>query len=57
MVIPDLKKKGVKINNISDAELARFKEAVAPVNKKWREKIGPDLYDEALDFLKKLRGQ
>ena len=57
VVIPDLKKKGVKINNISGAELARFKEAVAPVNKKWREKIGPDLYDEALDFLKKLRGQ
>jgi TRAP-type C4-dicarboxylate transport system substrate-binding protein len=55
LVIPDLKKKGVIINQVSDAELARFREAVAPVHKKWREKVGPALYDEATAFLKNHR--
>jgi TRAP-type C4-dicarboxylate transport system substrate-binding protein len=55
VVMPDLKKKGVIINQVSDAELARFREAVAPVHKKWREKIGPALYDEATVFLKNHR--
>ena len=56
LVIPDLEKH-VKLNSISSAERARFKEAVAPVNQKWRQKIGPDLYDEAEAFLKKHRGE
>lgn len=55
VVIPDLKKKGVIINMVSDTELARFVKAVEPVHKKWREKIGADLYDDAMDFLKKYR--
>jgi tripartite ATP-independent transporter DctP family solute receptor len=55
VVIPDLKEKGVKINEVSDSELARFRMAVEPVHKKWREKIGADLYDEAVDFLKTYR--
>ena len=55
VVMPDLKKKGVIINQVSDAELARFRKAVAPVHEKWRQKIGPDLYDEAMAFLKSYR--
>ncbi len=55
VVMPDLKKKGVIINQVSDAELARFREAVAAVHKKWRQKIGPALYDESMAFLKNLR--
>jgi tripartite ATP-independent transporter DctP family solute receptor len=54
-VIPDLKKKGVIINEVSEADLVRFREAVEPVHKKWREKIGPDLYDESMAFLKSNR--
>lgn len=55
VVMPDLKKKGVIINSVSDAELVRFRKAVEPVHKKWREKIGPDLYDEAMAFLANYR--
>jgi TRAP-type C4-dicarboxylate transport system substrate-binding protein len=55
VVLPDLKEKGVIINTVTDAELARFVKAVEPVHKKWRQKIGADLYDEAMDFLKKHR--
>ena len=55
VVMPDLKEKGVKINTVSEAELARFRMAVEPVNKKWREKIGADLYDQSVEFLKALR--
>ena len=53
--MPDLKEKGVKINTVSEADLARFRLAVEPVNKKWREKIGADLYDQSVEFLKALR--
>ncbi|WP_419661308.1 DctP3: C4-TRAP dicarboxylate transporter periplasmatic binding protein [Desulfosarcina variabilis str. Montpellier] len=52
VVLPDLKDKGFVINQVADAELARFRKAVAPVHQKWREKIGPALFDEALAFLK-----
>ncbi|MBW2309878.1 MAG: TRAP transporter substrate-binding protein [Deltaproteobacteria bacterium] len=55
VVIPDLKKKGVIMNEISEAELARLRKAVVPVHEKWREKIGPELYDEAVAFLKQYR--
>lgn len=55
IVMPDLKKKGVIINSVSDAELVRFRQAVEPVHKKWREKIGPALYDESMAFLKNYR--
>jgi len=55
VVIPDLKKKGVIINQVTDAELTRFRKAVAPVHKKWRQKVGPALYDEAMVFLKTYR--
>lgn len=51
VVMPDLEKKGVIINRVSDAELARFRKAVEPVHKKWRMKVGPDLYDAAMAFL------
>jgi len=54
-VMPDIKKSGVIINTVSDTELVRFRKAVAPVYKKWREKIGPDLYDESMAFLKSIR--
>ena len=39
----------------SDQELARFRQAVAPVHEKWREKIGTALYDETIAFLKSIR--
>jgi tripartite ATP-independent transporter DctP family solute receptor len=55
VVIPDLKAKGVVINEVSAEELARFRQAVEPVHAKWREKIGPALYDEAKNFLQGLR--
>jgi tripartite ATP-independent transporter DctP family solute receptor len=55
LVMPDLKKKGVIINEVSDAELTRFRKAVEPVHKKWRGKVGPELYDEAQAFLEKYR--
>ena len=55
VVIPDLKQKGIIINEISPEELARFRTAVEPVHKKWREKIGPELYDEAMAFLAEYR--
>ena len=55
VVMPDLKKKGVIINQVSDAELARFRKAVKPVHEKWRQKIGTGLYDETMVFLKNYR--
>ncbi len=55
VVMPDLLKKGLKINEVSDAELAKFREAVKPVHEKWREKVGAELYDEAQAFLMKQR--
>ena len=54
-MIPDLKKKGVIINAVSDEDLVSFRKAVEPVHKKWREKIGADLYDESMAFLKNSR--
>jgi len=54
-VIPDIEKAGVKINQVTDEELARFQKAVEPVHAKWREKVGPALYDETVDLLKKCR--
>ena len=55
VVMPDLKKKGVIINQVSDAELARFRKAVESVHEKWRQKVGAGLYDEAMAFLKNYR--
>lgn len=55
VVMPDLKEAGVKINRVTDAELARFRKAVEPVHEKWREKVGPELYDETVEFLKSHR--
>jgi len=55
VVMPDLKKKGVIINYVTDEELARFRKAVASVHKKWRQKVGTDLYDQAIAFLKEYR--
>lgn len=57
MVMPDLKKKGVIINYVTDKELARFRKAVASVHKKWRQKVGTDLYDQAIAFLKEYRAR
>jgi len=55
VVMPDLKAKGLGINELSPAELARFRDAMKPVHEKWREKIGAGLYDEAVAFLKQQR--
>ena len=55
IVLPDLKQKGVIINEVSDEDLLSFRKAVEPVHKKWREKIGADLYDESMAFLKNSR--
>jgi tripartite ATP-independent transporter DctP family solute receptor len=57
VVIPDLQKKGLKINEVTDAELAKFREAVKSVHEKWRGKVGAELYDEAQAFLKKGRNK
>lgn len=55
IVMPDLRKRGVIINNVSAKQLERFREAVRPVYVKWRQKVGPDLYDQAMAFLKTYR--
>ncbi len=55
VVLPDLEEAGVKINRVTDAELARFRKAVEPVHEKWRGKVGPELYDETVEFLKSRR--
>ncbi len=55
VVMPDLEAKGIIINQVDDAQLARFREAAKPVHMKWREKIGADLYDQAETFLKEQR--
>ncbi len=54
-VIPNLKKAGITINEISADELVEFKKAMEPVHAKWRQKIGADLYDEANAFLENYR--
>ena len=57
VVMPDLQKKGLKINEVTDVELAKFREAVKSVHEKWRGKVGAELYDEAQAFLKKARNK
>ncbi|WP_300459200.1 TRAP transporter substrate-binding protein [Desulfobacula sp.] len=54
-VIPNLEKEGILINTISDKELSRFKDAQKDLYAKWRIKIGPELFDEAVAFLEKTR--
>ena len=55
VVMPDLEAKGIIFNQVDDEQLARFRKAVEPVHMKWRENIGPELYDQALAFLKEQR--
>jgi TRAP-type transport system periplasmic protein len=55
VVVPDLNKAGITINAISAPELQRFKDAVKPVHEKWKKTVGPELYDETVAFLKKIR--
>jgi len=55
VVMPDLKAKGIIINQVDEEQLARFRKAVEPVHMKWREKIGAGLYDQAQAFLKEQR--
>jgi TRAP-type C4-dicarboxylate transport system substrate-binding protein len=54
-VIPNLKKAGIIINELSAGELIKFRKAMEPLHAKWRVKIGADLYDEAVAFLENLR--
>lgn len=54
-VIPNLKKAGININELSDSELIKFRKAMEPLHAKWRGKIGAELYDEATAFLENLR--
>lgn len=54
-VIPNLKKEGIIINTVSDAEILRFKSAQKDLYVKWRDKIGSELFDEAIAFLEKIR--
>jgi TRAP-type C4-dicarboxylate transport system substrate-binding protein len=53
--MPDLKAKGLQVNEVSAAELEKFRAAVKPVHDKWREKVGAEIYDESVAFLKKTR--
>jgi len=55
VVMPDLKAKGLQVNEVSAAELEKFRAAVKPVHDKWREKVGAEIYDESVAFLKKTR--
>jgi TRAP-type C4-dicarboxylate transport system substrate-binding protein len=55
VVMPDLKAKGLQVNEVTAADLDKFRAAVKPVHDKWREKIGAQIYDESVAFLKKAR--
>lgn len=57
LVMPDLKAKGLQVNEVSAQELEKFRVAVKSVHDKWRTKIGAEIYDEAVAFLKKTRGK
>ncbi len=46
-----LQERGVKINVLTPDERAAFAALMEPVYKKWREKIGPELYDEAVKVM------
>ena len=54
-VVPKLKKAGIIINTVSDEELSDFRASVSKVHAKWREKIGADLYDEAMAVIEASR--
>jgi tripartite ATP-independent transporter DctP family solute receptor len=49
--VTGLKKKGVKINVLTPEEKKVFVQKMKPVYAAWREKIGPDLYDEAVKVI------
>jgi len=55
VVMPDLKAKGLQINEVSAAELEKFRNSVKPVHEKWKAKVGAEIYDESMALLKKAR--
>ncbi|MBO9354271.1 DctP family TRAP transporter solute-binding subunit [Bordetella petrii] len=51
-----LKEHGMKINVVSDAEVARMRQKVQPVVDKYTQELGPDLVKELQDEIQKARG-
>ena len=49
--VSGLKEKGVKINVLTPNEKKAFIERMKPVYDKWREKIGADLFDQAVKII------
>src|SRR5690606_17803567 len=52
-----LKQNGMKINVVSEAEVARMREKVQPVVDKYTQELGPELVKELQDEIQKARGQ
>src|SRR5690606_3544234 len=52
-----LKQNGMKINVVSEAEVARMREQVQPVVDKYTQELGPELVKELQDEIQKARGQ
>lgn len=53
--LEDLKKAGMKVNEVSDAEKEKMKEIVKPVTDKYAKKFGQDLVDEMMSEVEKAR--
>jgi len=51
-----LKEHGMKINVVSDEEIARMRQKVQPVVDKYTQELGPDLVKELQDEIQKARG-
>ena len=51
-----LKEHGMKINVVSEEEIARMREKVQPVVDKYTQELGPDLVKELQDEIRKARG-
>ncbi|SFM46960.1 TRAP transporter substrate-binding protein [Thermodesulforhabdus norvegica] len=50
-----LEAKGVKVNYLTEAAFNEFRERTKPIYVSFRNKIGPEFMDEALQFLEELR--
>jgi len=51
-----LKEHGMKVNVVSDEEIARMRQKVQPVVDKYTQELGPDLVKELQDEIQKARG-
>jgi tripartite ATP-independent transporter DctP family solute receptor len=55
--LDDLKAKGMKVNEVSDADKAKIQELIKPTIDKYAKQFGEDLVNQMNDELKKIRGK